>query len=125
MMRSVSRSNMTLLALASLACSGDGEKNASSGNMAPEPGSSVHVELEAAAWAGLSEALTLDQEETARSLGERYAVPFTAELGYELWASANWGIGPALQVSVRRLYYDGPGALWVTAWSLACSATYQ
>jgi hypothetical protein len=52
-------------------------------------------------------------------------VGFDLELGYELWVSANWGIGPALQVSVRRLDYDGPGALWVTAWSLACSATYQ
>lgn len=82
MMRSVSRSNMTLLALASLACSGDGEKNASSGNMAPEPGNSVHVALDGAVWGALSEALTLDRDETALSLAERYAVPFTTELGY-------------------------------------------
>jgi hypothetical protein len=50
---------------------------------------------------------------------------FDLDLGYEFWVSANWGIGPALRVSVRRLDYEGPGALWVTGWTVACSATYQ
>lgn len=72
-----------------LACGESGGPQASSGNVAADPGATIRVQLESSAYDQLAQELAADSRDDAGSLARRYAVPFASELGYDPLAAPN------------------------------------